>query len=100
MNNWYQGIVVNHKEIDNKMWHCFDDENFEILVNERKEQLKEIERLQNKNEELLTLYTTEREVKEDYKSIIKEVREYCENNKEFTQRLEDVLEILDKLNKE
>ena len=37
---------------------------------------EEIERLQNKNEELLTLYTTEREVKEDYKSIIKEVREY------------------------
>lgn len=42
---------------------------------------KEIERLNNKNEELLTLYTTEREVKEDYKSIIKEVREYIEENK-------------------
>ena len=40
---------------------------------------KEIERLNNKVEELMTLYTTEREVKEDYKTIIKEVREYIEN---------------------
>ena len=32
-------------------------------------------------------------------NIIKEVREYCDNNKEFTQRLEDILEILDKENK-
>lgn len=53
MNSWYQGIVVHHKEIDNKMYHCFDDENFEILVNERKEQLKEIERLNNIIEKLM-----------------------------------------------
>lgn len=45
MNKWYQGIVVEHKELDNKMYHCFDDENFEKLTNERNEQLKEIERL-------------------------------------------------------
>ena len=32
-------------------------------------------------------------------NIITEVREYCDNNKEFTQRLEDILEILDKENK-
>ena len=45
MNKWYQEIIVEHKEIDNKMYHCFDDENFEKLTNERNEQLKEIERL-------------------------------------------------------
>ncbi len=47
MNKWYQGIVVEHKELDNKMYHCFDDENFEKITNERNEQLKEIERLNN-----------------------------------------------------
>ena len=29
------------------MYHCFDDENFKILTEERNEQLKEIERLNN-----------------------------------------------------
>ena len=47
MNKWYQEIIVEHKELDNKMYHCFDDENFEKLTNERNEQLKEIERLNN-----------------------------------------------------
>lgn len=47
MKKWYQGIVVEHKELDNKMYHCFDDENLKILMEERNEQLKEIERLQN-----------------------------------------------------
>lgn len=32
-------------------------------------------------------------------NIIKEVKEYCENNKEFTDRLNDILEILEKENK-
>ena len=72
---------------------------------------EEIKRLQNKNEELLTLYTTEREVKEDYKSIIKEVRERIEIEfdlskgiKEITcdtdiylETFREILEILDKV---
>lgn len=57
---------------------------------------KEIERLKNKNEELLTLYTTEREVKEDYKSIIKEVRERMLNENKPLPSAREVLEILDK----
>lgn len=32
-------------------------------------------------------------------NIIKEVREYCENNVEYADRLNDVLEIIDKENK-
>lgn len=39
-------------------------------------QMQEIERLNNKVEELMELYTTERHCKDDYKAIIKEVREY------------------------
>ena len=70
-----------------------------------KEKDKEIERLQNKNEELMTLYTTEREVKEDYKSIIKEVREYIEEQKYpfcdgYDFREEDAIKILSILDKE
>ncbi len=49
MKKWYQGIVVEHKELDNKMYHCFDDENFKKLTNEGNEQLKEIERLKEEN---------------------------------------------------
>ena len=37
---------------------------------------KENEQLNDKVEELMELYTTERHCKDDYKSIIKEVREY------------------------
>lgn len=36
-------------------------------------QEEEIRKLQNKVEELMTLYTTEREVKDDYKAIINKV---------------------------
>lgn len=73
------------------------------------------ERQTNKTEELMTLYTTEREVKEDYKSIIKEVREYIKENQEehkytdrggftyteghFLRDSDTLLEILDKENK-
>lgn len=92
MKKWYQGIVVEHKEIDNKMYHCFDDENFKILCDERNEQLKEIKRLH---------------------SIIKEVREYIEKYTEekkswlngipdytvFKGDAKELLEILDKENK-
>lgn len=63
---------------------------------------EEIERLNNKVEELMTLYTTERNVKEDYKIIIKEVREYIENMKtwdiEQEYDIKKILEILDKTN--
>ena len=38
----------------------------------------EVERLNNKVEELMSLYTTEREVKEDYKSIIKKLEKYVD----------------------
>ena len=43
---------------------------------------KEIERLNNKNEELLTLYTTEREVKDDYKTIVNELEKWLEERLE------------------
>lgn len=91
-------------------------EEFKVIdaINFLEEKDKEIERLNNKNEELLTLYTTEREVKEDYKSIIKEVREYIEESKsklplginDFTCEMvysdevvlaNELLEILDKV---
>lgn len=71
------------------------------LQNEVHTKDKEIERLNNKNEELLTLYTTERNVKEDYKAIIKEVRERLIKPSKFIERTErlKLLEILDKENK-
>lgn len=57
---------------------------------------KEIDRLNNKIEELMTLYTTEREVKEDYKAIIKEVREYVDKWEDIARY--KLLEMLDKEN--
>lgn len=62
---------------------------------------KENEQLHNKVEELMELYTTERHCKDDYKAIIKEVREYA-NNIMFETKAEekiqdDILEILDKV---
>lgn len=62
---------------------------------------QEIERLNNKVEELMTLYTTERNVKKDYKSIIKEVREFiykCNDGKQGINYsgCSKLLEILDK----
>lgn len=61
-------------------------------ISELNEKDKEIERLNNKVEELMTLYTTEREVKEDYKVIIKEALEYLENETWFNRK--DLLKIL------
>ena len=68
---------------------------------------KENEQLHNKVDELMELYTTERHCKDDYKSIIKEVREYIEKEDNQTKRgiypnywyevkVKDILEILDK----
>lgn len=77
-----------------------------VLVKNYDNQTKEIERLNNKVEELMTLYTTERNVKEDYKAIIKEVREHIENNKYWNGdnwnclHCENILEILDKVGDE
>ena len=68
---------------------------------------KEINRLNNKVEELMELYTTERHCKDDYKSIIKEVREKIEKHIEDKKylnniysdktMLEIILETLDKV---
>lgn len=66
---------------------------------------KENEQLHNKVEELMELYTTERHCKDDYKAIIKEVREYITYwhyrndfriNSFTTGVKEELLEILDK----
>lgn len=43
----------------------------------------EIERLNNKNEELLTLYTTEREVKDYYKNVTNELEKWLEEQHQF-----------------
>ena len=60
-----------------------------ITANVRNQKNKEIEnlkqeneRLNNKNEELLTLYTTEREVKDYYKNIINELEKWLEERLE------------------
>ena len=52
---------------------------------------KEIERLNNKVEELMTLYTTERYVKEDYKNIIKEIKSQLDYLETYSSK-EDVYE--------
>ena len=57
---------------------------------------KEIERLNNKVEELMTLYTTERNVKEDYKAIIKEAIKHLhkrneQNNSALTNKEETII---------
>lgn len=70
---------------------------------------KENEQLHNKVEELMKLYTTERHCKDDYKAIIKEVREYINNHQLvfemsskkqiaywFDMFYKELLEILDK----
>jgi hypothetical protein len=54
--------------------------------------IKEIARLKTKNDELLTLYTTEREVKDEYKERIKKAIEYLENEVWFSKK--EMLEIL------
>ena len=73
------------------------DSKSRYLKNEVSTKDKEIERLngiiQMKQERIDKL--NKKVIRRD--NIIKEVREYCENNKEFTQRLEDILEILDKV---
>ena len=48
----------------------YDKETLRDMVLEKQE---EIEKLNNKVEELMTLYTTEREVKDYYKNIINEL---------------------------
>ena len=64
---------------------------------------QEIERLNDKVEELMELYTTERHCKDDYKAIVKEVKEYIEEMQIWLVDFEDfgittkgLLEILDK----
>ena len=47
MNKWYQEIIVLNKEIDGSMFYCFDEENHKKISDDREEQLKEIERLNN-----------------------------------------------------
>lgn len=49
--------------------------------------LEEIERLKEKNEELLTLYTTERNVKEDYKRNIEDAIRFI---KSFTYHIPEL----------
>ena len=77
---------------------------------DKDELIDEILKLEDKVEELMELYTTERHCKDDYKNIIKEVREYIEENtKEGTikdkryfyspEQANDILEILNKENK-
>lgn len=51
-----------------------------ILINKINEYKQEIERLKEKNDELLTLYTTERNVKEDYKAEINKAIEYIKTH--------------------
>ncbi len=79
--------IVNYsifKKLDDKdeVEMIYRDSDIHYLENFVKEQDEKIQKLQGKNEELMTLYTTEREVKEDYKSIIKEVKNYIKEFKE------------------
>ena len=67
------------------------------IEEEYEECLKEIERLQNKVEELMTLYTTERNVKEDYRAIINKAKQYVKTCKDNDmgiryQRIEEILQ--------
>ena len=71
------------RKIDTLKIKCFDKEDALKSAETRIQEL--IKCNDYANEEIERLH-----------SIIKEVREYCDNNKEFTQRLEDILEILDK----
>ena len=48
-----------------------------------KESNEEIERLNNKVEELMELYTTERHCKDDYKYIINELEKWLEEQHQF-----------------
>lgn len=69
---------------------------FNAVEKGNRELKQEIERLNNE----LKLYKDNHEhlnnLLQQKDDIIKEAREYCENNKEFIDRLNDVLEILDK----
>ena len=71
------------------------------LPNVCNELLQELRKKENKIEELMELYTTERHCKDDYKNIIKEVREkllcYGEtfDLKLHQQMQKELLEILD-----
>lgn len=81
------GMVKEHNdEYFDYLQKCYDNyerpaDNYvdlEIEYSNEKEKDKVIERLNNKNEELLTLYTTEREVKDYYKDIVNELEKYLE----------------------
>lgn len=52
--------------------------------------------LENLTQEDLNKLALERNT---YKSIIDKIKEYCELNKEFTPRLEDILELLEEVYK-
>lgn len=93
MKKWYQGIVVEHKEISNKMYHCFDDENFKTLIEERNEQLKEIERLHSIIKEAKD-YIEEYWKSQHYYEDVDNCMTFCEYDKEV------LLEILDKVGDE
>lgn len=73
MSNWYQEIVVEHKELDNKIYHCFNDENFEKLTNERNEQIDKILVLENERDILISKLS-------EIKANIKYLLEHGEGN--------------------
>ena len=101
MNKWYQGIVVHHKEIDNKMYHCFDDENFKILTEERNEQLKEIERLNNiinKGIEAINVYQNEKTLSIGYQDL-KRIRGILRGNDFDLKMFEEYLQELKRSDK-
>ena len=87
MNKWYQEIIVEHKELDNKMYHCFDDENFKKLTDERNEQLKEIERL------TISLQAQE-ELTMNWYNKVKKATEYIEEHIRIDDEYPDYMEML------
>lgn len=74
------------------------------LPNVCNELLQELRKKENKIEELMELYTTERHCKDDYKNIIKEVREKVNKYPEFNYSNDymifrnEIKKILDKEN--
>ena len=81
----YNKLVKENEEL--KSIIKIKDEGIKAFTEELCDTTLELERLNNKVEELMTLYTTEREVKEDYKSIIKEAIEYIETLNKLEREL-------------
>ena len=92
MNN--EDLIDDWDEADFEIFKQWDEEQknkkleeyesfFRSDMEVRKMLIDRIKKLQEKNNELLTLYTTERNVKEDYKAIINKAIEYIENTDEF-----------------